>query len=109
MDPPNRLDHWLRRSRLITLYGGRICGTGWLLFMCWTMWTQPERLGPARMVGGLALASATATCTVLWWMSNTMTLWRLDLLARAPALAGHTGADHTALNGTRPHAVRSTR
>ncbi len=30
------------------------------------------------MIGGLALASVTATCTVLWWMSTLKLKERLD-------------------------------
>lgn len=98
MPPPdtasNHSGPFLRRTQAICLYGGRVCGTGWLLFMCWVLWTRPDRLGPGRMIGGLALASITATCTVLWWLSTLRLKERLD--GSLNAATGLTAA----VNGT---------
>ena len=104
-DEPGQLDRWLRRTHTITTWGRNTCGIGWLLFLCWIMWIRPDTLGPSRMIGGLALASITATCTVLWWMARVKMLERLER-----TIAGIDAAVPTAgPNGARPAAVRPLR
>ncbi len=105
-DPPNPPDHagkFVDRTATITRTVGRVCGTGWLLFMCWVMWTCPDRLGPGRMIGGLALASVTATCTVLWWQATLRQKERLDKASDTSWLAAVDSGQTDGPNRARLH------
>ncbi len=103
--PPYHAERFARRTAPVTLYGARICGTAWLLFMCWVLWTQPDNLGPARMIGGLALASVTAACTVLWWLSTMKIKECLDRISEPIRIATTNGGQE----GGRIHHIDTSR
>ncbi len=102
-NPPNHAGRFVDRTAVIARNLGRICGTGWLLFMCWVIWTHPDRLGPGRMIGGLALASVTATCTVLWWQATLKQKERLDQASDTTWLAAADSGPAAGPNGARLH------
>jgi hypothetical protein len=93
---------FLHRGHTAARYGGRISGIGWLLLVCWIMWTQPERLGPTRMIGVIALGSITAMCTVLWCV------FALELKTRLDATV-NTAADTTGAVGRLHHIADTPR
>lgn len=106
MPPPSKASDtsgvFLRRTRHIALHGGRICGTAWLMFMCWIAWTQPDRLGPTRMLSIIALGSVTSVCIVLWWWSTLRIKERLDASLNAVGDSTANALTPTA-NGHRTH------